>query len=85
MTGDLYWSAPGRLYQSGDVIGFRQQLPDAMLGKPLMIGDGAPIHRSRAVRERRSPGAARRLRPERLPGYASELNPEKGFGAAWSA
>ena len=50
ITGELHWPAPGRPYQSDDVVWFRQQPPDAMLGKPLMIGDGAPIHRSRAVR-----------------------------------
>ena len=38
----------------------------------------APIHRSRAVREYLSQGAARRIQLERLPGYAPELNPDEG-------
>ncbi len=43
-----------------------------------MIWDGAPIHRSRAVREYLAQGAARRIQLEQLPGYAPELNPDEG-------
>ena len=43
-----------------------------------MIWDGAPIHRSRAVREWLSQGASRRIQLEQLPGYAPELNPDEG-------
>ena len=47
-------------------------------GKLLVIWDGAPIHRCRAVKEYLAQGAARRLRLEQLPGYAPELNPDEG-------
>ena len=45
-----------------------------------MIWDGAPIHRSRAVKEHLAQGAAHRIQLEQLPGYAPELNPDEG---AW--
>ncbi len=48
-------------------------------GKLLIIWDGAPIHRSKAVQEYLSGGAAKRLWLERLPGYAPELNPDEGI------
>ena len=44
----------------------------------MVIWDGAPIHRCRAVKEYRAQGASRRLRLEQLPGYAPELNPDGG-------
>ena len=44
----------------------------------LVIWDGAPVHRSRAVKERLAQDAARRIQPEQLPGYAPELNPDEG-------
>ena len=50
----------------------------AIPGKLLVIWDGAPIHRCRAVKEYLARGAARRLRLEQLPGYAPELNPDEG-------
>ena len=45
----------------------------------LLIWDGSPIHRGRAVKEFLSAGAANRLHLERLPGYAPDLNPDEGI------
>ena len=47
-------------------------------GKLLVIWDGSPIHRGRAVKDFLSSGAASRLRLEQLPGYAPDLNPDEG-------
>ena len=47
-------------------------------GKLLVIWDGSPIHRGRAVKEFLASGAASRVQLERLPGYAPDLNPEEG-------
>ncbi len=44
----------------------------------LVIWDGAPIHRSRAVKDWLAQGVAGRIQPEQLPGYAPELNPDEG-------
>ena len=41
--------------------------------------DGAPIHRSQAIKDFLAQGAARRIHLERLPGYAPELNPDEGI------
>ena len=78
MTGELYLAVQDRSYRSSDVIEFLRQLLAEIAGKLLVIWDGAPIHRSRAVREFLSQGAARRIQLERLPGYAPELNPDEG-------
>ena len=48
-----------------------------MSGKLLLIWDGAPVHRSQAVKGWLSQGAAQRIQLEQLPGYAPELNPDK--------
>ena len=78
ITGELYLAAQDCSYKGPDVIRFLEQLLREIPGKLLVIWDGAPIHRSRAVKEWLSQGAARRLQLEQLPGYAPELNPDEG-------
>ncbi len=78
MTGDLYLAVQDHSCKSPDVIGFLEQLLAEIPGKLLVIWDGAPIHRSRAVKEYLAQGAARRIQLEQLPGYAPELNPDEG-------
>jgi hypothetical protein len=57
-------------------------------GKLLVIWDGSPIHRSRAVKDFLASGASLRLKLEQLPGYASDLKaPTREYGStsnAWS-
>ena len=77
-TGEFYLAVPDHSYQGPDVVRFLEQLLAELPGKLLVIGDGAPIHRRRVVREWLDQGAARRLRLEQLPGYAPELNPDEG-------
>ena len=79
LTGDLYLAVQDHSYKGADVIGFLEQLLAEIPGKLLVIWDGAPIHRCRAVKEYLARGAARRLRLEQLPGYAPELNPDEGI------
>ena len=78
MSGELYVEAQDQAYKGPDVIRFLERLPAEIPGRLPVIRDGAPIHRSRAVKEWLAQGAARRLQPERLPGYAPELNPDEG-------
>ena len=78
ITGELYLAAQDHSYKGADVIRFLEQLLREIPGKLLLIWDGAPIHRSRAVKEWLSQGASWRLRLEQLPGYAPELNPDEG-------
>jgi transposase len=47
-------------------------------GKLLIIWDGSPIHRSRALKDFLVSGAACRIQLEQLPSYAPELNPDEG-------
>lgn len=64
---------PGSI-NSGDVIGFLHSLRRHIRGPVLLIWDGLPAHRSKAVREHLE--AQRHwLKVEQLPGYAPELNP----------
>lgn len=62
-------------YRSHAVVRFLRQLLQHIHGKILVLWDGAPIHRSRVIKDFLSSGAAKRLQLERLPGYAPELNP----------
>ena len=77
--GKLYLMVQERAYRGVDVVGFLKHLARHISGKLLVIWDGAPIHRSRVVKEYLSKGAARRIHLEQLPGYAPELNPAEGI------
>jgi transposase len=79
--GKLYLMVQERAYRGADVVGFLKHLTRHVSGKLLVLWDGAPIHRSRAVKEYLSNGAAHRIHLEQLPGYAPELNPAEGI---WS-
>ena len=68
-------------FDGAAVVDFLRQLLRQIPGKLLVIWDGAPIHRCRAVKDFLAGGAAARLQLERLPGYAPELNPDEG---AWN-
>lgn len=78
MAGDLYFALQAQSYDSTTVILFLEQLLSKMVGKLLIIWDGAPIHRSKAIRAFLAEGAAKRLHLEQLPGYAPDLNPDEG-------
>lgn len=78
MTGELYLAAQDHSYKGADIISFLEQLLEEIEGRLLVIWDGAPVHRSRAVKEWLAQGAARRIQLEQLPGYAPELNPDEG-------
>jgi transposase len=70
--------AVDRALRGPDVVRFLRHLLAHLPGKLLVIWDGAPIHRCRAVKDFLAGGAATRLQLERLPGYAPELNPDEG-------
>lgn len=61
------------------MVRFLKHLLRKITGKLLIVWDGSPIHRGKAVKEFLASGAARRLQLERLPGYAPELNPDEGI------
>ena len=79
LEGKLYMHEQDRALRGPDVVRFLRHLLRWIAGKLLVIWDGSPIHRSKAVREFLNDGAASRLHLEQLPGYAAELNPDEGI------
>ena len=77
--GKFYLMVQERAYWGADVVGFLKHLARHLAGKLLVLWDGAPIQRSRVVKEYLSNGVAQRIHLEQLPGYAPELNPAEGI------
>jgi transposase len=78
LDGKLYMMEQERAFKAEDVVRFLKHLLRQIPGKLLVIWDGSPIHRGRAVKDYLSGGASRRLKLEQLPGYAPDLNPDEG-------
>jgi transposase len=66
-------------YDAEAVVGFLRGLLRKIRGKLLLIWDGAPIHRSKEIKQFLKKGAAKRLHLEQLPSSAPELNPDEGI------
>lgn len=79
LSAKLYFQVHEQAITSNEVIGFLTHLLRHIPGKLLIVWDGAPIHRSKAIRAFLSEGAAARIHLERFPGYAPELDPEEGI------
>lgn len=77
-TGQLVTRMRDRAFRGPAIVDFLRQLLRQIPGKLLVVWDGAPIHRCRAVKDFLAAGAATRLHLEQLPGYAPELNPDEG-------
>ena len=78
LEGKLYMLEQDRSFKGEDVVRFLKHLMHHIPGKLLIIWDGSPIHRSRAVKDFLARGASLRLKLEQLPGYAPDLNPDEG-------
>jgi transposase len=79
LEGKLLMMEQERSFKSQDVVRFLRHLLGQIPGKLLVIWDGSPIHRARALKDFLSSGASGRLKLEQLPGYAPDLNPEEGI------
>jgi len=77
-VGELATRIRTTAFDGAAVVPFLRQLLRRLPGKLLVIWDGAPIHRGRAVKDFLAGGAAARLQLEQFPGYAPELNPDEG-------
>ncbi len=75
----LYFQVYEEAITSAEVIRFLKHLLHHIPGKLLIVWDGAPIHRSKVIKQFLSDGAAARIHLERFPGYAPELDPEEGI------
>jgi transposase len=80
-SGQLLLHVQEEAYHGGDVVRFLEHVLRHIPGKLLIMWDGASIHRSQAIKDFLSAGAAKRIHLERLPGYAPDLNPDEGI---WS-
>jgi transposase len=78
-AGRLFHMVQTTAYRSLDIVRFLRHLLRQIPGKLLVLWDGAPIHRSRVIRDFLASGAAARLQLERLPAYAPDLNPDEGI------
>jgi transposase len=78
LDGRLYMLEQQRAFKGDDVVRFLRHLMRQIPGKLLIIWDGSPIHRGRAIKDFLASGAAGRVQLEQLPGYAPDLNPDEG-------
>ena len=78
LDGRLYMLEQQRAFKGDDVVRFLKHLMRQIPGKLLIIWDGSPIHRGRAIKDFLASGAAGRVQLEQLPGYAPDLNPDEG-------
>jgi len=78
LEGSLLMIEQDRAFKGPDVVRFLKHALSQSPGKLLVIWDGSPIHRSKAVKEFLAQGAASRVRLEQLPAYAPDLNPDEG-------
>lgn len=76
--GRLFTRMQDHAFRGETVVAFLRQLLRQLRGKLLVVWDGAPIHRSNAVKDFLATGAAGRLQLAQLPGYAPDLNPDEG-------
>jgi transposase len=76
--GRLLVQMQARAFNGADVVGFLTHLVSHIRGKLLIIWDGAPIHRDKAVKAFLAEGPRGQLWLEQLPGYAPDLNPDEG-------
>jgi putative transposase len=77
--GNLYLTVQERPYRGEDVVRFLKHLVRHLMGKLLVLWDGAPIHRSWVVKNHLAQGAAALIHLEQFPAYAPELNPAEGI------
>ena len=78
LDGKLFMIEQDRAFKGEDAVRFLKHLMRQIPGKLLVVWDGSPIHRGRAVKDFLAGGAASRVRLEQLPGYAPDLNPDEG-------
>jgi hypothetical protein len=64
LEGKLYMMEQERAFKAEDVVRFLKHLLRQIPGKLLLIWDGSPIHRGRAVKDYLTGGASRRLKLE---------------------
>src|SRR5215207_7833496 len=67
LDGKLFMIEQERSFKGEDALRFLKHLMRQIPGKLLVVWDGSPIHRGRAVKEFLASGAASRAQLEQLP------------------
>lgn len=76
--GRIYIQTQENAFKGQDVVNFLKHLLKHILGKILVVWDGASIHRCNAIKTFLAEGASERIWLESLPPYAPDLNPDEG-------
>ena len=76
--GKLYTQTRAQSFDGEAIVRFLKHLLQHIPGKLLVIWDGLPAHRSKAVKTFLRQGGTKRLYLAQLPSYAPELNPDEG-------
>ncbi len=85
LEGKLYMKEQDRAFKAEDAVRFLKHLMHQIPGKLLVVWDGSPIHRGRAVKEFLASGAASGLQLEQLPGSTLQISiPTRGSGSTSS-
>src|SRR5215204_2662817 len=86
LEGKLYMIEQERAFKGEDAVRFLKHLMRQIPGKLLVIWDGSPIHRGRAVKDFLASGASPRLQLEQLPFSTPRIStPTRGYGSTSSA
>lgn len=78
-AGDFLTWTQDRPIKGSDAVRFLKHILAHIPGLILLIWDGLPVHRSRAVKDFLATPAAQRLTLLQLPPYAPHLNPQEGI------
>ena len=85
LEGKLYMKEQDRAFKAEDAVRFLKHLMHQIPGKLLVVWDGSPIHRGRAVKDFLASGAASRLQLEQLPFSTLQIStPRRGSGSTSS-
>src|SRR5215204_5718425 len=86
LDGRLYIIEQEKAFKGEDAVRFLKHLMRHFDGKLLVVWDGSPIHRGRAVKDFLAGGAASRVRLEQLPfSTLRSSTPTRGSGSTSSA
>ena len=85
LDGRLYMIEQEKAFKGEDAVRFLKHLMRHIPGKLLVVWDGSPIHRGRAVKDFLAGGAASRVRLEQLPfSTLRSSTPKRGSGSTSS-
>ena len=86
VEGKLYMLEQDKAFKGEDVVRFLGHLMHHIPGKLLIVWDGSPIHRSRAVKDFLASGASSRVQLEQLPFSTLPTSiPMRGSGSTSNA